>query len=144
MCSNSSNSPLSDQSPYTCPECHKVFRGKAPQAKQNLRQHFRTVHLKLRDYTCEMCGKSYSTRFYMRQHQRKHHVYIETIARDGERWAKCGFCIRGFKGKNRRPMMKRHILAVHFNVKNHCCETCGKKFFRRSDLERHAKGHLNR
>ena len=36
-------------------------------------------------------------------------------------------------------MIKRHILSVHYEVKNHGCPECKKKFYSKSDMDRHRR-----
>jgi hypothetical protein len=36
---------------FECPKCHKKFSNKS-----DLNRHDKTVHLKLRDHVCEVCG----------------------------------------------------------------------------------------
>lgn len=38
--------------------------------------------------------------------------------------------------------IKRHIAAVHLKVKNHECDVCKKRFFRKNDRDRHYQRHM--
>ena len=40
----------------TCPDCQKVFRG-----YENFQQHFETVHLGRRPFSCDYCQKAFKT-----------------------------------------------------------------------------------
>ena len=52
----------------TCPICHKAFLGR--NFRQDYVRHYQSVHLKLRQYPCEVCGKMFSLPQTRRRHMR--------------------------------------------------------------------------
>ena len=52
------------QHPFKCDKCEKTF----PYAS-GLQQHVDKVHLKLKSYVCEMCGKGFNSRIEFNEHQ---------------------------------------------------------------------------
>jgi uncharacterized Zn-finger protein len=53
---------------FECPKCHKKFI-----AKGVLKRHDETVHLKLRKYVCEVCGRAYGQNAHLQGHIRTKH-----------------------------------------------------------------------
>jgi hypothetical protein len=65
---------------FECPKCHKWFS-----QKSNLTKHDKTVHLKLRDHVCEVCGRAFGENCKLQLHIRiKHDKVCSADDGDGE------------------------------------------------------------
>jgi hypothetical protein len=53
---------------FECPKCHKRFSDKG-----NLTRHDKTVHLKLREHVCEVCGRAFGLNGDLQKHIRAKH-----------------------------------------------------------------------
>jgi hypothetical protein len=63
---------------FECPKCHKWFS-----QKSNLTQHDKTVHLKLREHVCEVCGRAFGENCKLQLHIRIKHDKVRS-ADDGD------------------------------------------------------------
>ncbi|KAB1260635.1 Zinc finger protein 648 [Camelus dromedarius] len=82
-------------------------------------------------YACELCGKAYSHRGTLQQHQRLH---------TGERPYQCPFCDKAYTWSSDH---RKHI-RTHTGEKPYPCPDCGKAFVRSSDLRKHQRNmHSN-
>ena len=72
--------PPSGKRLYSCPYCGKLAN------KTHLKEHVNTVHLKLRPFTCQHCGKTFGKKYNMLCHVRKYH---KDIAWRGSREVRC-------------------------------------------------------
>ncbi|XP_019774293.2 zinc finger protein 648 [Tursiops truncatus] len=82
-------------------------------------------------YACELCGKVYSHRGTLQQHQRVH---------SGERPYRCPFCDKAYTWSSDH---RKHI-RTHTGEKPYPCPDCGKAFVRSSDLRKHQRNmHSN-
>jgi hypothetical protein len=54
---------------FECPKCHKKFS-----LKSSLTRHDKTVHLKLREHVCEVCGRAFGHGFSLQAHIRHSHA----------------------------------------------------------------------
>ncbi|KAB0341635.1 hypothetical protein FD754_018561 [Muntiacus muntjak] len=82
-------------------------------------------------YACELCGKAYSHRATLQQHQCLH---------TGERPYRCPFCDKTYTWSSDH---RKHI-RTHTGEKPYPCPDCGKAFVRSSDLRKHQRNmHSN-
>jgi hypothetical protein len=63
---------------FECPKCRKKFSYKSA-----LTRHNKTVHLKLRDHVCEVCGRAFGQNGDLQKHIRRRHDKIRS-ADDGD------------------------------------------------------------
>ena len=56
----------------TCVKCNVPFRGPLTQAKNNMRKHWKRVHLQIREYSCEKCGKKFAGSWELQRHSKVH------------------------------------------------------------------------
>jgi len=81
---------------------------------------------------CDMCGKSFKTRFNLRRHVQMVHTQ--------ERSHQCKECSALFKLKSH---LKAHVEQVHSAEKSQVCPLCSKRFWSASNLKRHVdEAHL--
>ncbi|CAD5111291.1 DgyrCDS612 [Dimorphilus gyrociliatus] len=102
--------------------------------KRDLKRHISDVHLKLKPFTCDKCGKSFAQKSKLKAHISSFH--------EGNRPYKCETCNIAFSLKKD---LNRHISGVHMNIRPFKCDVCQKSFGRKIHLERHTSSiHLNR
>lgn len=116
------------QETAACPQCGKSV------TKKNMAAHVRMVHDKIRKHSCELCGRTFLTKFTLKQH-------IETHKPSGQRDTKflCAFCGKGF-------MNKTHYtdhLNTHTGARPHVCTVCNKTFRCSPALAKHKELHKN-
>ncbi|XP_030623204.1 pleomorphic adenoma gene X [Chanos chanos] len=94
------------------------------------------------DLRCEECGKCYNTRLGLRRH-------VATHATSATSDLTCKVCRRAFESM---PVLLEH-LSTHtgrpppegaVRERKHQCERCGRRFFTRKDVRRHAVVHTGR
>ena len=95
--------------------CSKEFT-----TRQYMMTHYKTVHLKAKDYKCPTCGVLFGQNSSLRHHIRAVH--------EGKHPYKCDHqdCTKSF---TRADDLWRHIDTVHLAVKSYVCqnEGCGKQ-----------------
>lgn len=97
-------------------------------AKCNLSKHFRSVHMKVRPYSCAQCSSTFSERNKLVKH-------TDTV-HGGARPFSCNHdgCTKTFGQKSDRT---RHIAVVHLGHRRYKCGDCAKNFGRKSSLAQH-------
>ncbi|XP_072822610.1 zinc finger protein 772 isoform X1 [Vicugna pacos] len=123
------------QSNTTCTETfhsgHRHYEcsecGKAFSRKDSLVQHQR-VHTGERPYECSECGKTFSRKPILAQHQRIH---------TGEMPYACGICGKVFNHSSNLIVHQR----VHTGARPYKCSECGKAYSHKSTLVQHESIH---
>ena len=138
--------------PYQCQDCHKSFHQLV-----KLKRH-RLQHTGERPYKCAVCGKTFKTNYHMKEH---------TVIHSADMHYKCDKCERKFSDKNN---LRRHVKSLHSEVNLYCercdvvcqskydydlhlatehreagalaCQSCGKGFRTKKDLDRHEVTHF--
>ncbi|CAG9789591.1 unnamed protein product [Diatraea saccharalis] len=108
---------------FKCTLCPKVFISSG-----KLGVHIRTVHLKLKRYSCDVC----EWRFYSKSELKDH-----MVRHGGERKHQCNICKKGYA---RKYTLTEHM-RIHENDRRFVCPTCGKSFIQNSTLKHHIKIH---
>ncbi|XP_071648808.1 uncharacterized protein [Temnothorax longispinosus] len=140
-----------NERPFTCHVCGKQFRDSG-----GLTRHLKDVHAKLKNFTCDLCKRSFASKATREDHRRTH---------TGERPYVCDSCGKTFKSKaslyihsklhtdvfphacsycNKRFRRRQEVLAhvtTHTGEKNHGCDVCERKFRVKSELARHKLIH---
>ncbi|XP_077275204.1 uncharacterized protein LOC143904411 isoform X2 [Temnothorax americanus] len=140
-----------DERPFTCHVCGKQFRDSG-----GLTRHLKDVHAKLKNFTCDLCNRSFASKATREDHRRTH---------TGERPYVCDSCGKTFKSKaslyihsklhtdvfphacsycTKRFRRRQEVLAhvtTHTGEKNHGCDVCERKFRVKSELARHKLIH---
>ncbi|XP_067640875.1 zinc finger protein 260-like [Eurosta solidaginis] len=98
-----------------CPICHKKIDPK------HFMGHMRDVHPSERKFVCDICGCSYKTKTYLRDHKALHL----------DRKFKCTLCDKNFARTND---LKWHM-RFHTGEAPYACDICDKRY--------KVKGHLN-
>uniref|UniRef100_A0A8C3WJH7 Zinc finger protein 772 n=1 Tax=Catagonus wagneri TaxID=51154 RepID=A0A8C3WJH7_9CETA len=101
--------------------------GKAFSRKDSLVQHQR-VHTGERPYECAECGKTFSRKPILAQHQRIH---------TGEMPYECGICGKVFNHSSNLIVHQR----VHTGARPYKCSQCGKAYSHKSTLVQHESIH---
>jgi uncharacterized Zn-finger protein len=111
--------------PYRCdePSCGALFGHVSSKYR-----HYRTVHLKRRDFQCSQCGLSFGEKSGLRKHELSVHI--------GSRPHQCEQC--GFRFSFRLHL-QQHIATVHEKRRPFSCDVCGHTFGQRSSLNRHMR-----
>ena len=92
--------------------------------KKYLRYHERT-HKETRKFQCYECDKSFSTKKYLHYHENTHKETNQFQCKE------CG------KVSSSPGNLRKHINTIHKRIKKFQCNECGKEFCQRSDFTRH-------
>ncbi|XP_070398540.1 uncharacterized protein [Nothobranchius furzeri] len=136
--------------PFNCPECGKNFLHKWSLQKHvrvtshsairssgclanikcvQMKQHVGSCSKEeLKSFSCDDCGKTFSTISLLNRHRRAH---------TGHNSVACEVCGQRF---SRRSSLNTHMRA-HTGHEPFVCELCGQRFSRRSNLNRHMRVH---
>ena len=153
---------------FLCTICGKVIRGKD---QSILKLHIDRVHHKkyksvARQYTCEKCGKRFSSKEYLLYHSERHMMEENPNISSADAKFKCGVCGKRFQfSSSLRRHKSLHRVRVHRLIQcsicgvtvqertmqdhmdNHAgilkfeCEKCGKVFASRGRLYNHRMVH---
>ena len=111
-----------DQTVYTCEICSKSYT-----RKQDLQFHKDTVHNEDARFSCEVCGRWFTSARFLK---------IHTVKQTCTKLYKCEICGDAFPRLN---TLTKHR-AKH-TEKEYICKTCGKHFPNDSNLRRHMFQH---
>lgn len=148
------NGSIVDQS--TCTICHKSFRGNLDLTDHMEGMHFnrkrhecvtcgakythyvslirhQQVHVDDDIFPCDICGKIFKTKKYMRAHRKIHFVTFNSTASS----LVCKIC--NHRSQNNNHHLKH--LQTHQGDKPHKCIVCGKGFLRKQYLNEHHRMH---
>lgn len=115
---------------FSCDQCTSIFSSPYT-LSQHKKKHVRTEESK--EFFCETCGLSYSTRKSLLAHQRQS---LNHQSRSFE----CPICNRTCPNEK---SLASHISAVHSTSKDFSCSTCSARYTNRKSLVRHIRSHTN-
>ena len=107
---------------FKCEICEKTLL-----SERFLKDHNAAFHTKLKPYSCEKCGKSFSTKNIYKRHQLIHNE-------GNERNFQCEHCGSSFVSITK---LKWHKLRVHQQYKTEMCDSCGISFGSENLLKNH-------
>eukprot|EP00092_Neocalanus_flemingeri_P018759 GFUD01020316.1.p1 GENE.GFUD01020316.1~~GFUD01020316.1.p1 ORF type:complete len:718 (+),score=114.67 GFUD01020316.1:39-2192(+) len=112
--------------PFVCDTCGKVYTQSA-----GLRVHVSIVHLKEKNFQCDVCQKCFGRADSLKKHIRSH---------TNERSYICEFCSLAF---NQSSHLIKHRKTKHLDVNReshrHVCDICSGRFYSKGELEKHVK-----
>ncbi|XP_022830639.1 zinc finger and SCAN domain-containing protein 2-like [Spodoptera litura] len=115
---------------FSCDQCTSIFSSPYT-LSQHKKKHVQTEESK--EFFCETCGLSYSTRKSLLAHQRQS---LNHQSRSFE----CPICNRTCPNEK---SLASHISAVHSTSKDFSCSTCSARYTNRKSLVRHIRSHTN-
>lgn len=119
---SASHRPVEQKKIHPCPECDRTFS-----RAENVNLHIRRVHMGVRSFVCEECGKALASKGALSRHQMTH---------SDARPFKCNDCKKCFK---ELPALKKH-LETHSAVSFECL-LCGHRSTTRYTLREHMLVH---
>ena len=88
-----------------CPICHKMFKNKI------LQQHIDTIHMNKRNVFCEKCGKGFTYKALLDQHEVVEHQGVRYQCR----YPDCQFKDRQYRDKSNRAAHERIKHGSQYN-----------------------------
>ncbi|XP_049704016.2 zinc finger protein 287 isoform X5 [Helicoverpa armigera] len=108
---------------FKCTMCPKVFT-----ISGKLGVHIRSVHLKLKRHSCDVCEWKFYSKSELKDHMVKH---------GGERKYQCTICKKAYA---RKYTLREHM-RIHENDRRFVCTICGRSFIQNCSLKHHTKIH---
>ena len=108
---------------FICDFCNKAYS-----RKDNLNNHVKTVHQKLKKFNCTECGKKFGERGILKKHMESVHEKVKKFP--------CNWCKKLF---SRKDILANHVRTLHQKLKNFSCDFCGKKFGEKGILKKHVE-----
>lgn len=124
---------------YECRICGKKFS----QRMNRINHEF--LHTKTKDYECHVCHKKFALKCYLKIHVQRHQntpipkpgkKQRENIGLKPFKCLQCGKCYSSVKYLNAHE-------RLHSNPKKFVCETCGRNFHQKINLQRHILTHTD-
>ena len=114
---------------FQCEKCPKTFR------KYHLyKVHNNVVHLKIKAFKCNACGKAFGARDTLVKHVKRIHGLESIHAYHLDKIEKCNVCDKVFENES---ALNQHSNEKHTKTKNIPCEHCEKSFRSLKKLNKH-------
>ncbi|XP_010792038.1 PR domain zinc finger protein 15 [Notothenia coriiceps] len=107
-------------------EWQGVSRKVRPEGEVNMPEHYKR-HTGIKDFMCELCGKTFSERTTLETHKLIHTV--------GKTWT-CATCDKKYLTEY---MLQKHVHLTHEKVEAQSCHLCGTKVSTRASMNRHLR-----
>ncbi|CAK6960416.1 zinc finger protein 1035 [Scomber scombrus] len=123
---------------YNCPVCSMQFS-----SKSGLLEHQNKRHPHGKPFKCELCGKTFAVRRYLREHERRHRQKLaaENTANLAEnKFNKCTQCLSAFNTAQELSLHMR--MHAEQEVGEYRCDMCYKSFSKWSLLKQHQESHV--
>ena len=118
---------------FKCESCNTVLSN-----KKNLERHKLSVHQKLENEQCDICGRKFSFIFEVRAHKQKVHDGMKRILNSSidENSSKCEICEATFAS---RKYLIGHLKKIHETETRYNCPLCDKTFSNKSNMISHSQ-----
>ena len=94
-------------------------------SRRNLQQHIISCHTNIRHFKCQLCRKSFSSKYRLQNHTKTHFIAKKF---------KCQFCSYTATQIGR---VNAHLKEVHAELKRFQCKSCRARFKRSDHLQSH-------
>lgn len=112
------NLPDTPDGKVNCSRCSKeIF-------KKYYRQHMERIHLNVKNFVCDTCGRTFYSHVAIKEHMNQH-LNIKPIPCPFE----CGEFFANSTAK------KKHVISNHVGYSEYICEICAKKFKEKHKLQ---------
>lgn len=118
---------------YNCPVCSMQFY-----SKSGLLEHQNKQHRTEKPFKCELCGKVFARRRYLREHERRHRQ--KTEAQSAKNKSKCTQCHTEFSTAQGLSLHMR--LHAEKEAGEYRCDMCYKSFSQLCHLKQHQESHV--
>ncbi|XP_022247379.1 gastrula zinc finger protein XlCGF8.2DB-like [Limulus polyphemus] len=108
---------------FSCNMCEEKFS-----QKKILLDHCYTMHGVMQSFICDFCGKCFSSKESLQNHQTIH---------VGDKPYPCEICFQAFSEKS----FLIYHLRTHYNEKPYRCQYCGKSYTLKGNLQIHLQDH---
>lgn len=120
---------------YNCLVCSMRFT-----SKNVLLEHQNKEHPNEKPFTCDLCGKTFARRRYLREHERRHRQKVQSETQSAERNFRCSQCQTKFTTAQDLSLhMRKH---AEKEVGEYRCDMCYKSFSQWSLLKQHQESHV--
>lgn len=122
---------------YYCPVCSMQFS-----SKSSLLEHQNKEHSNEKPFKCELCGKAFALRMYLKNHERRHRQKFaaQKTTELTENKLKCAQCHIKFSTAQDLSLHMR--LHAEKEVGEYRCDMCYKSFRQWSVLKQHQESHV--
>ncbi|KAL0853066.1 hypothetical protein ABMA27_012841 [Loxostege sticticalis] len=123
------HSEVHESGNFPCDRCDKVFSGAY---KRTL--HIRQVHMKQFNRRCPMCPERFNSNY-------KRTTHLQDVHNQSTRIYKCEICCKAFHLKYHLSV---HNRSIHLQEKNHECDVCHMRFYKKDTLKGHMVVHTGK
>ncbi|XP_026229000.1 zinc finger protein 1035 [Anabas testudineus] len=126
---------------YNCLLCSMQFSSKSSLLEHQNKQHQNKQHQNEKPFKCELCGKAFALRRYLKEHERRHRT--KETARDSQSPEKRFRCTQCHTRFNTAQDLSVHMrLHAEKDVGQFRCDMCYKSFTQWQLLKLHQESHV--